>query len=103
MQMEKPKYHVFVCSSARLTGEIKGVCAKKESISLLQALNEGVDERDLSDQVMITTTGCLGLCTMGPVMMIYPQQTWYGNVTVDDVEEILDAIENDEIVERLSI
>lgn len=101
--MEKPKYHIFVCSSARMNGEIKGVCAQKESIAILQALNEGIEERDLTDQVMITTTGCLGLCSMGPIVMIYPEQTWYGKVSMDDVEDILDAIENETTVERLCI
>lgn len=101
--MEKPKNHIFICCSARMTGEIKGVCAQKDGIEIARALAEGVQERDMSDQVMVTPTGCFGLCTKGPVVMIYPQQIWYGQVSPDDVEDILDAIENDSVVEKLII
>ena len=52
---------------------------------------------------MVTHMGCAGLCTMGPIVMIYPEQTWYGNVSIDDVEEIVDALEQGEKVERLEI
>ncbi|NDL66502.1 (2Fe-2S) ferredoxin domain-containing protein [Anaerotalea alkaliphila] len=101
--MEKPKFHLFVCSSARLTGEIKGVCAQKEGVDIARALIEEVQDRGIDDQVMVTTTGCLGLCSMGPVVMVYPEQTWYGKVAMGDVEEILDAIEEESVVERLLI
>lgn len=101
--MDKPKYHVFVCGSARLVGENKGFCLQKGSVDLIQILNEEVQDRGLESDVMISSTGCLGLCSMGPVVMVYPQQTWYGKVSEDDIEEIMDALENDETVERLMI
>ena len=101
--MDKPKYHIFVCSSARLNGPVQGVCEKKDSHEILQAIVEEVNDRDLDSEVMVSYTGCVGLCSMGPVVMIYPQQTWYGKVTPDDVEEIMDALEEGETVGRLEI
>lgn len=101
--MEKPKYHIFVCSSARLNGTVQGVCEKKESHEILQNFVEEVADRDLDSEVMVSHMGCVGLCSMGSVVMIYPQQTWYGKVTPDDVEEIMDAIEEDTVVDRLAI
>ena len=101
--MEKPKHHIFVCGSARLVGENKGFCLQKGAVDIIQNFNEEVQDRGLDSEIMVTSTGCLGICAMGPVVMIYPEQTWYGKVTEDDVEEIIDALENGETVERLSL
>ncbi|MEX1376000.1 MAG: (2Fe-2S) ferredoxin domain-containing protein [Eubacteriales bacterium] len=101
--MDKPKYHIFVCSSARLNGPVQGVCEKKESHEILQNFVEEVSDRDMDSEVMVSHMGCVGLCSMGPIVMVYPQQTWYGKVTPDDVEEIMDALEEGEVVERLEI
>ncbi len=101
--MEKPKHHIFVCSSSRLTGEIKGFCAQNEGLQILESIVEEVQDRMIDSDVMVTNTGCLGLCSMGPVVMIYPEQIWYGKVTPDDVEEIMDALEEGEVVDRLVI
>jgi len=65
---------------------------------------EEIDDRDLSGDVMITNTGCFGICDKGPVVVIYPEGTWYGNVTDDDVEEIVEKhLEGGEKVKRLLI
>jgi len=101
--MQKPKHHIFVCCSTRLNGTVQGVCSKKEGQEILQNLVEEVSDREIEDEVMVTHMGCVGLCTMGPVVMIYPEQTWYGNVSADDAEEIMDALEEGTIVERLKI
>ena len=101
--MQKPKYHIFVCCSTRLNGTVQGVCSKKEGQEILQNLVEEISDREIEDEVMVTHMGCVGLCTKGPVVMIYPQQTWYGNVSADDAEEIVDALEEGITVERLVI
>lgn len=101
--MNKPKYHIFVCTSSRLTGENKGFCIQKNGDEIIQAFNEEIMDRDLDSEVMVTNTGCFGLCSMGPIVMIYPNQIWYGKVTVDDVEEIMDTLEEDGILDRLVI
>ncbi|QUI23708.1 (2Fe-2S) ferredoxin domain-containing protein [Vallitalea pronyensis] len=103
MAKTKPKYHIFVCTSSRLTGENKGYCVQQQGKDMVAAFVEEMQDRDLDSEMMITNTGCLGLCSMGPIVMIYPQQIWYGKVTVDDVEEIMDALEEEEVVERLLI
>ncbi|NTW72090.1 MAG: (2Fe-2S) ferredoxin domain-containing protein [Eubacteriaceae bacterium] len=100
--MEKLKHHIFVCGSARLVGENKGFCLQKGGVDIIQAFNEEVQDRGLDGDIMVTSTGCLGLCSKGPVVIIYPDQTWYGKVSVDDVEEIMDALEQGETVERLT-
>ncbi|PKM68353.1 MAG: 2Fe-2S ferredoxin [Firmicutes bacterium HGW-Firmicutes-2] len=101
--MNLPKHHIFVCSSARLTGEIKGFCAQNEGLEILENFVEEVQERELDGDMMVTNTGCLGMCSMGPIVIVYPEGTWYGKVTADDVEEIMDALESGEVVKRLLI
>ncbi|MFZ7119843.1 MAG: NAD(P)H-dependent oxidoreductase subunit E [Eubacteriaceae bacterium] len=101
--MDKPKHHIFVCGSARLVGENKGFCLQKGAVDIIQMFNEEIQDRGLDSEVMVTSTGCMGLCSMGPVVMIYPEQIWYGKVTEDDVEEIMDCLEESEVLDRLVI
>ena len=64
----------------------------------------GLEERGLSGEVMVSNTGCFGLCEQGPVVVVYPDNVWYGSVTPDDVEAIMEEhIEGGGIVTRLQI
>ncbi|WP_070000138.1 2Fe-2S ferredoxin [Cellulosilyticum sp. I15G10I2] len=102
--MVTPKYHLFVCTSCRINGVQKGFCYGKGAVDIVQAFMEEIDDRDLSSEVMITNTGCFGICDKGPVVVVYPEGTWYGNVTADDVEEIVEShLEGGKKVERLLI
>jgi (2Fe-2S) ferredoxin len=102
--MEKPKKHIFVCSSSRMTGQMKGVCIQQESASIINLFIEEVQERGLDGDVMVTNTGCLQICDKGPIVIVYPDNVWYGKVSPDDVEEIMDShIEGGEVVKRLEI
>ncbi|MFH0726193.1 MAG: (2Fe-2S) ferredoxin domain-containing protein [Pseudomonadota bacterium] len=100
--MEKPKHHIFVCASFRVDGESKGMCHKKGAVGFLPYIETEILDRGLDAQV--TSTGCMKACDNGPVMVIYPQGVWYGNVENEEtIDLILDAVENDEIVESLRI
>jgi len=102
--MTSPKYHIFVCASCRINGTQKGFCYSKGSVSLINRFMEEIEERDLSNEVMVTNTGCFGMCDRGPIVVIYPEGTWYGNVTEDDVETIMEQhIEGGQIVKELQI
>lgn len=101
--MEKPKHHIFVCTSSRLTGQNQGYCHQNGGLEIIAAFNEEITDRELDGEVMLSNTGCFGICAMGPVVMIYPQQVWYQKVTPDDVAEIMDALEEGEVVERLAL
>ncbi len=101
--MQKPKHHIFICASTRLNGMVQGTCEKKESHNLIAMFNEEIRDRDMDTEVMITSTGCLGLCDKGPVVIIYPECTWYSGVTEDDIDDILDALEEGKVVESLLI
>ncbi len=98
--MEKPKHHIFVCVSFRVSGEPKGKCNKKGSVNHLQYIEEEILDRGMTD-VLLSSTGCLKQCDDGPVMVIYPENYWYGNVDSEDViDEILDALEEGKAAEE---
>lgn len=102
--MQKPKYHVFICTSSRINGQQKGYCHSKEGVGIVQAFMEEVENRELQDDVMITNTGCFGICNKGPVVVVYPENVWYKEVTIDDVAEIVEShFENGQKVSRLEI
>ena len=88
--MVSPKYHVFVCTSGRINGTQKGFCHSKGSVDLVQRFMEEIDDKDLTSEVMVTNTGCFGICDKGPIVVIYPEGTWYGNVSEDDIETIIE-------------
>lgn len=90
--MEKPKHHILVCASFRVAGEAKGVCHRKESGSLLQYLQSELSDRDMDD-VMVSSTGCLNLCEHGPVMVVYPEGCWYGEVNEAKIDAVLEGLE----------
>jgi len=102
--MTSPKYHIFVCTSCRTNGVQKGLCHTKNSVSIVDKFMEEVEDRDLSGDVMITNTGCFGICSRGPIAVVYPEGVWYGNLTPADVETIMEKhIEGGEIVKELQI
>ena len=97
--MEKPDYHIFVCNSFRVGGDPQGVCNRKGATSLLQFLEGEIIDRGLN--AMVSATGCLKMCDKGPVMVVYPGGQWYGELTEDKLDTILDCLEEGEPAEEL--
>ncbi len=102
--MKRFEKHIFICENKRPPGHPRGCCADKNSHELKVLFKKKLKHLNLSTKVRANTAGCLDACEYGAVVVIYPEQVWYGNVTVDDVDEIIEKhILNDEIVERLTI
>ncbi len=97
--MRKPKYHFFLCNSFRANGEPQGVCNKKGAIDLLQYLQCEISDREID--AIVSTTSCLNVCEKGPVLVVYPNALWYFELTEQKIDEILDAIEDNNLVEDL--
>jgi (2Fe-2S) ferredoxin len=96
--MNKPQHHLFICGSARATGELKGVCCNKASIDLLSYTQGEIQDRML-DGVEVSMTGCLNMCNRGPVIIDYPGGHFYEKGTEALIDDILDAIEDGELCE----
>ncbi|MBF0273716.1 MAG: (2Fe-2S) ferredoxin domain-containing protein [Nitrospinae bacterium] len=102
--MPKPKYHLFVCNNKRPPGHPRGCCQDLGSQELWQSLAEELDNRMLYDTVKITGATCVGPCNKGPVVIVYPDNVWYGNVKAEDVKELFDThIGKGETIDRLLI
>ncbi len=93
-QKESPyAAHVFVCTNDR-GGERKS-CADNNSALVKSRLKDAVNKNGWKGKVRISTSGCMGLCTKGSNVLIYPQKVWFSGVTPDDVDEIVSAIERE--------
>jgi (2Fe-2S) ferredoxin len=93
--MKKPEYLILFCNSYRAAGDAQGACNKKGASDLLQYTLGECADRGLD--ATITTTACINVCSQGPVMVIQPQNHWYGGVNgEDDIDNILDALEEGE-------
>jgi len=92
--MTKPKHHVFLCASFRMTGAPQGVCAKGGSPELLQYLEEEIANRGLAG-VSVTSTSCLRVCDRGPAAVVYPENWWFSHINSEEaIDAILDSIES---------
>ncbi|MDY0075389.1 MAG: NADH-quinone oxidoreductase subunit NuoF [Acholeplasmataceae bacterium] len=79
-------------------------CHQLKSLELKDIIETTLEQKDLSNDVVIYTTGCFGLCERGPILAIYPDEVFYEHVSPDDIEEIIEShIKNHKIVERLMI
>jgi len=100
--MKKPQYHILLCNSFRVAGDAQGACNKKGASALLQYISEEASDRGLD--VAVSTTACLNVCAQGPVMVIHPNNHWYGGVESEAIiDEIFDSLESDELCEKYSI
>jgi len=74
--------HVLICGG---TG-----CTSSGSMAVREAMEKELQAKGLQDEIKIVTTGCFGLCALGPVMIVYPEGTFYSMVTPEDVPEIVE-------------
>ncbi|MCQ2517188.1 MAG: NADH-quinone oxidoreductase subunit NuoF [Lachnospiraceae bacterium] len=73
--------HVLVCGG---TG-----CTSSGSQKIIDAFESEIKKNGLEDEVQVVKTGCHGLCALGPIVLIYPEGSFYSMVKADDVAEIV--------------
>lgn len=96
--------HVFVCINERPAEHPKGCCKAKGGTEVRDALKKELAARGLAATVRANNAGCLDQCERGVAVVVYPEQVWYGHVTVGDVPELVERhIVNGEAVERLML
>ena len=74
--------HIMVCGG---TG-----CTSSGSMTLISTLEAELKAKGLENEVKVVKTGCFGLCALGPVMIVYPDGTFYSMVKTDDIPEIVE-------------
>ena len=86
--------HVLVCGG---TG-----CTSSGSEAILSALQAELDKKGLTEEVKVIKTGCFGLCALGPIMIVYPEGSFYSMVKPEDIPEIVEEhLLKGRIVKRL--
>ncbi|MBR5127056.1 MAG: NADH-quinone oxidoreductase subunit NuoF, partial [Roseburia sp.] len=77
-------------------------CLSSNSEEIKNKFQQLIDEKNMGDKVTCNIVGCFGFCSQGPFVKIFPEDTLYRLVHIEDVEEIFEKdIMNGEIVERL--
>ncbi len=82
-------HHAFVCTNVRPPDNPKGCCAAKGSPDIVAAFKAALERHGLHGTAKVTSSGCLGPCARGVTMVVYPEGTWYGGVTLEDVDTIV--------------
>ncbi len=102
--MKRFEKHIFICENQRPDGHPRGCCYSKGGAELREILKEKVKKAGLNTKVRVNSAGCLDACEHGPVMVVYPEQIWYGGVKKSDLDEIFeDHIIKQTPVDRLKI
>ena len=74
--------HILICAG---TG-----CTSSGSVQVRDALVKELEAKGLTDEVKIVMTGCFGLCALGPIMIVYPEGSFYARVTAENIPEIVE-------------
>ena len=88
------KRHIVLCGG---TG-----CLSSHSTEIMEKFQEVLEAKGVADKTTVNQVGCFGFCSQGPFVKIYPEDTLYRLVQIEDVEEIVEKdILGGQIVERL--
>ncbi len=77
-------------------------CTSSNSEAIIEKLQEEIKAQGLEKEVNVVRTGCFGLCALGPIMIVYPEGSFYSMVKTDDIPEIVsEHLLKGRIVKRL--
>lgn len=98
------EHHLFICTNERDSSAARPSCLSRGSKKLKSAFKDAIKDAGLKHKVRANESGCLDQCEHGPVVVVYPEAVWYGNVHAGDVEEIVqEHLVNGRLVERLHL
>ena len=94
--------HAFFCTNKKSTGK---KCCHNANAEQMREYAKGLVKRQGmhgTSQVRVSASGCLGRCSEGPCVVVYPEAVWYTYQTPQDVEEIVEKhLLQGTIVDRL--
>ncbi|MDQ6765345.1 MAG: (2Fe-2S) ferredoxin domain-containing protein [Verrucomicrobiota bacterium] len=92
---------MFVCTNRRSDDDERGSCAARGANAIYQQLKEQVKARGLSGLgARVCSSSCLDQCSSGVTILVEPDHFFYGHVTADDVDEIVEALATGKRLER---
>ena len=98
------EHHVFVCHNVRPEGAPRPSCTADGKSDLFTQLQQLIRAAGLGARVRINKAGCLDQCEHGPMVVVYPEAVWYGNVRPEDAAAIVEEhLVGGHPVERLRV
>ncbi|MDI9597422.1 MAG: (2Fe-2S) ferredoxin domain-containing protein, partial [Atribacterota bacterium] len=92
--IEKVRTQLLLCSGTS--------CMSNGAQQVKDSLEKALKEANLEKEVEIITTGCMGICELGPIMVVYPDGVFYQRLTPEDAREIVqEHILKGRVVQRL--
>ena len=102
--MSHYQYHVFFCTNHREDGRVS--CEQCNATEIRNYAKSRIKDLGMSGEgkIRINTAGCLDRCELGPVLVVYPEETWYTYLDRKDIDEIIEEhLCNGRLVKRLLI
>ncbi len=96
--------HIFLCTNQKSND--KKCCADASAVEKAKYLKQLLIEKNMHgvDKYRVSTSGCLGRCSKGPCLVIYPEGIWYSYSDIKDINEIVECyLGRGEVVSRLQI
>lgn len=98
------KRHIFACHTQRPLAHPRGSCGAAGAQPLWDRLGKRLEAEGMTAEVGFTASGCLGFCSAGPLMVIYPEGIWYRPKTVEDIDVIVDThLKQENLTEELVV
>ncbi len=77
-------------------------CTSSGSQQIIDVLDEEIKKHGIQNEVNVIKTGCFGLCELGPIMIVYPEGSFYSRVDVKNIPEIVsEHLVNSNVVTKL--
>ena len=78
-------------------------CATEGAMKITNSIKNELKKHRIENEIEVVRTGCLGLCNLGPIIIIYPEGTFYSNVSLENVSEIVEEhLVNGRVVKKLA-
>ena len=74
--MSKPSHHIFIYTINDPLDTPRGSCRENNAMALMRKMGMAIEQKGLFGQILITNTSFMGPCSMGPVMIVYPDGAW---------------------------
>lgn len=82
--------HIFICTNQR-SGIEKLSCGEAHGLELVTEFKKQLKDLNINLKIRVNRSGCLGICNLGPTIVIYPEGTYYVDVKKEDVNEIISS------------
>lgn len=95
------KKHIFICTNQKNNN--KPCCAAHNMNEIVAYAKQKAAELGITKEskIRINASGCMGRCSEGPVLVVYPSGIWYSYKSQEDVDNILQAILADQVYDKL--